>query len=104
MTGESILVRVIASRSVLRSDADSLYALGMKTTIKPRSVRAALLRRLKSRAALAGLSLTDYLTSELDRGAKRPTLDEWRVRLHSRPEVRLSVAPAEAVRAERGDL
>ncbi|MDM7945361.1 MAG: hypothetical protein QUV20_03435 [Oceanibaculum nanhaiense] len=58
-------------------------------------------RRLKSRAALAGMSLSDYLLSELRHVAERPTLDELRERMHGRPDTALSVTPAEAVRAER---
>jgi len=32
--------------------------------------------RLKARAALAGMSLSDYLLGEISRSAERPTLDE----------------------------
>ena len=69
--------------------------------IQIRNVPEALHRRLKSRAALAGMSLSDYLLDEIRRVAERPTLDELRVRLRSRTETTLSVSPAEAVRAER---
>jgi antitoxin FitA len=57
--------------------------------------------QLKSRAALAGMSLSDYLLREMRRVAERPTLDELRARLERRSETTLSVAPAQAVRAER---
>ena len=73
----------------------------MTTMIQIRNVPDALHRRLKSRAALAGMSLSDYLLGELRRVAERPTPDELRVRLESRPETALSVEPAQAVRAER---
>ena len=69
--------------------------------IQIRNVPEALPRRLQSRAALAGLSLSDYLLGEIRRVAERPTLDELRARLQQRPTASLSVAPAEAVRAER---
>ena len=69
--------------------------------IQIRNVPEALHRRLKSRAALAGMSLSDYLLDEIRRVAERPTLDELRARLCSRTEATLSVPPAEAVRAER---
>jgi plasmid stability protein len=69
--------------------------------IQIRNVPDALHRRLKSRAALAGMSLSDYLLSELREVAARPTLEELRTRLQDRSEVTLSVAPAQAVRAER---
>ena len=73
----------------------------MSVMIQIRNVPEALHRRLKSRAALAGMSLSDYLLDEIRRVAERPTLDELRVRLRSRTETTLSVSPAEAVRAER---
>jgi len=73
----------------------------MSVIIQIRNVPEALHRRLKSRAALAGMSLSDYLLDEIRRVAERPTLDELRARLHSRTETAPSVSPAEAVRAER---
>jgi len=73
----------------------------MPVMIQIRNVPDALHRRLKSRAALAGMSLSDYLLSEIRRVAERPTLDELRARLELRPAMSPAVAPAEAVRAER---
>jgi len=73
----------------------------MSTMIQIRNVPDALHRRLKSRAALAGMSLSDYLLSEIRQVAERPTLEELRARLEQRPGMTLSVDPAEAVRAER---
>jgi plasmid stability protein len=70
--------------------------------IQIRNVPDALHRRLKSRAALAGMSLSDYLLAEIPEVAERPTLDELRARLARRSGVTPSLAPAEAVRAERG--
>ena len=55
--------------------------LPMSARIQIRNVSDALHRRLKSRAALAGMSLSDYLLSEIRRVAERPTLDELRARL-----------------------
>jgi plasmid stability protein len=73
----------------------------MTAMIQIRNVPDALHRQLKSRAALAGMSLSDYLLSEIRRVAERPTLDELRARLERRSETTLSVEPAQAVRAER---
>jgi len=73
----------------------------MTIMIQIRNVPDALHRRLKSRAALAGMSLSDYLLGEIRQVAERPTLDEMRARLERRAAVSLSVPPAEAVRAER---
>jgi antitoxin FitA len=69
--------------------------------IQIRNVPDALHRRLKSRAALAGMSLSDYLLSEIRQVAERPTLDELRARLERRPGTTLSMTPAEAIRAQR---
>jgi plasmid stability protein len=69
--------------------------------IQIRNVPDTLHRRLKSRAALAGMSLSDYLLNEIREVAERPTIEELRSRLASRPELKLSITPAEAVRAER---
>jgi len=73
----------------------------MAAMIQIRNVPDTLHRRLKSRAALAGMSLSDYLLSEIRLVAERPTLDELRARLGCRPAMTPSVAPAQAIRAER---
>jgi plasmid stability protein len=73
----------------------------MTVMIQIRNVPDALHRRLKSRAALCGMSLSDYLLGEIRKVAERPTLDEMRARLAGRATVTPDVAPAEAVRAER---
>ncbi len=73
----------------------------MSTMIQIRNVPDELHRRIKSRAALSGMSLSDFLLNEVRRIAERPTLDELRARLARYEEVIPTVAPAEAVRAER---
>ena len=69
--------------------------------IQIRNVPDALHRKLKSRAALAGMSLSDYLLREIRQVAERPTMEEMRARLERLPEITLSISPADAVRAER---
>lgn len=73
----------------------------MSTMIQIRNVPDELHRRLKARAATAGMSLSDYLLAEVRRVAERPTPEELRKRLQSRSTITSSLAPAEAVRAER---
>ena len=73
----------------------------MTVMIQIRNVPDVLHRRLKSRAALAGMSLSDYLLREIREVAERPTVEELRARLGQRSRVTPSVAPAQAVRAER---
>jgi len=72
--------------------------------IQIRNVPDALHRRLKSRAALAGMSLSDYLLSEIRAAAERPTIEELRARLESRSAVTPPVGAAEMIRAERDRL
>ncbi len=69
--------------------------------VQIRNVPETLHRQLKSRAALAGMSLSDYLLNELRQIAERPSLDELRARMERRAPTVPSLAPAEAVRAER---
>lgn len=73
----------------------------MPTMIQIRNVPDALHRRLKSRAALAGMSLSGYLLAELERMAEWPTPEELRQQLARRSPTNPFPSPAEAVRAER---
>jgi antitoxin FitA len=82
--------------------AHVFYAFCMGAMVQIRNIPDALHRRLKSRAALADMSLSEYLLREIRQVAERPTLDELRARLRSRTEAVPSVAPAEAVRTECG--
>jgi plasmid stability protein len=69
--------------------------------IQIRNVPNELHRRLKARAALAGMTLSDYLLHEIRRVAERPSLEELRAKLDHRSVATPSVPPAQAVRAER---
>ena len=73
----------------------------MAKMIQLRNVPDSLHARLKARAALAGMSLSDYLIAEIRRSAERPTLQELRERLAARQPVDPQPPPAAAVRAER---
>jgi hypothetical protein len=73
----------------------------MPKMIQLRHVPEPLHRMLKARAALEGVSLSDYLLREVQRLAERPTIAELRQRLASRSPVIPKVSPAKAVRAER---
>jgi plasmid stability protein len=73
----------------------------MSKMIQLRNVPDALHRKLKARAALEGLSLSDFLTREAQKIADRPTLAEMRERLAERPVLDLSPSPTEIVREER---
>jgi plasmid stability protein len=69
--------------------------------IQLRNVPEGLHRTLKARAALAGMSLSDYLVTEIRRVAERPTMAELRERLERRTRVNSRVSAADAVREER---
>lgn len=69
--------------------------------IQVRNVPDGLHRTLKAQAALAGMSLSDFLLAEIRRLAERPTMAELRERLRRRSRVAGPVSPAEAVRQER---
>ena len=58
-------------------------------------------RILKSRAVLAGMSLSDYLLAELRRSAEAPTLAEMRARLAADGPTELDLSVADLVREER---
>jgi plasmid stability protein len=81
--------------------ATCMYVSIMPKMIQLRNVPDSLHRKLKARAALEGLSLSDYLLTELQRYANRPTLREVCERLSHRRAVRTKVPPADAVREDR---
>ena len=76
----------------------------MSTMIQIRNVPDDLHRRLKARAAMAGMSLSDYLLKEIGAVAARPTMEEMRARLASRSRVETSESAADIIREIRGPL
>lgn len=58
-------------------------------------------RRLKSRAALEGMSMSDYLLRELHKIASRPTIEELGRRIAELPKVEFEESAAETVRKMR---
>jgi len=73
----------------------------MSKMIQLRNVPDELHRKLKARAAMAGMTLSDYLLAEIARSASQPTIAELRARLAIRAATDPQVSPAQAVRAER---
>jgi plasmid stability protein len=69
--------------------------------IQIRNVPDRLHRRLKARAALAGMTLSDYLRIEIERILERPTRAELAQRIAERDPVELEPPAAEIVREER---
>lgn len=73
----------------------------MSRMVQVRNVPDALHRSLKARAALAGMSLSDYLLAEIKEIAERPTLAELRERLHRRKPVSVQIDTARLIQEER---
>jgi plasmid stability protein len=73
----------------------------MSKMIQIRHVPDALHSRLRARAAMAGMTLSDYLQQELARVATQLTPAELRIRLSGMSRTILREEPAAAVRAER---
>lgn len=77
------------------------HSVAMAKTIQVRNVPDAVHRRLKQRAADAGMSLSEHLLAELVRLSALPTRKEWRERLHAGGAVKLTKSAAALVRRER---
>jgi plasmid stability protein len=69
--------------------------------IQIRNVPSELHRKLKVRAAKAGLSLSDYLLRDAQRLADQPTMEEMLERLERLTPVQTALSSEDAVRAER---
>jgi len=73
----------------------------MSKMIQLRHVPEALHRQLKARAALTGLSLSEFLVREVRKIAERPTPEEMLERLRQRETYTGKLSPTQALRAER---
>ena len=69
--------------------------------VQIRNVPLDLHRRLKARAALEGLSMSDYVLREVTRALERPSRGEVLERLRRRPRVKLGDEVVMALREER---
>jgi antitoxin FitA len=73
----------------------------MSKMIQVRNVPDTVHRTLKAKAAMAGMSLSDFLLAEIRHLAERPTVAELRERLRQRSQIAHPLSAAEAVRRER---
>jgi len=71
------------------------------TMVQIRNVPMELHRRLKARAAIEGMSMSEYVMRELRKALDRPTREEILGRLRAQPVRRLSRRAADVIRAER---
>ena len=77
------------------------HVICMGRMVQIRNVPEDLHRKLKARAALAGMSLSDYLLEEVRRSAAKPSKEELLALLRSLPAVQLKKSPARMLREER---
>ena len=73
----------------------------MSTMIQIRNVPDETHREVKARAALAGMSMSEFILQELKRVIERPTRQDLLKRLERLPRVELEPSPAAMIRAER---
>lgn len=71
------------------------------TMVQIRNVPSDFRRRLKARAAMEGMSMSDYILREVGKALDRPTRQEVLERLRGRPTRRIRRRAAEVIRAER---
>jgi len=71
------------------------------TMIQLRNVPNDFHRRLKARAAVEGMSMSDYVLREVGKALEVPTRQEVLDRLRARPVRRLKPSPTDVIRAER---
>jgi plasmid stability protein len=71
------------------------------TMVQIRNVPTEFHRRLKARAAMEGMSMSDYILREVGKALERPTRQEVLDRLRTRPVGRLARSAADVIRAER---
>ncbi len=73
----------------------------MSKMIQLRNVSDALHRQLKSRAAMAGLPLSDFLIREVRKITEHPSAEDMRKRLQERESYAGKQSPTQALRSER---
>jgi len=73
----------------------------MSTMLQIRNVPDKLHRTLKARAALAGMTMSDYALRMIRTALERPTREELLARLAELPSPQLDVPPADVIREER---
>jgi plasmid stability protein len=71
------------------------------TMVQIRNVPAEFHRRLKARAAMEGMSMSDYILREMGKALDRPTRTEVLERLRARPTRKTKQSAADALRLER---
>ena len=73
----------------------------MSTMIQIRNVPDDIHRKAKARAALAGMTMSEYILQELRKALERPTRDELLTRIAELPPIEVAPSAADMVREER---
>ena len=73
--------------------------MGVQITI--RNVSNEVRNELAARAARSGKSMQEYLREELERLARRPSLEEWLSRVRSQKELRPRTVTSDVILAHR---
>lgn len=73
----------------------------MSCNVQIRNVSPEFHKRLKARAALEGLSMSDYIVREVGKALDRPMRSEVLERIRSRPTRRLADKPSDVIQRER---
>jgi antitoxin FitA len=73
----------------------------MSKMIQIRNVPDELHRTLKARAAQMGMTLSDYLLSEIEQVAAKPTMKEWLERVAKLEPVKVDEPPEVTIRRMR---
>jgi len=76
----------------------------MGVMIQIRNVPPELHKKLKAKAAAAGMSLSEYLLREVEEVAARPSLAEMLERLSKLPPIELPESAADIIREMRGPI
>jgi plasmid stability protein len=69
--------------------------------VQIRNVPTEFHRRLKARAAIEGMSMSDYILREIGKALEQPTRQEVLDRLRARPVRHLKRSPADVLQTER---
>ena len=78
-----------------------MHVVSMGKMVQIRNMPDVIHRKVKARAAEAGMSLSDYLLREIRKSAEIPTGDELRERLAKLPPIITRTSSAEMVRQGR---
>jgi plasmid stability protein len=74
----------------------------MSKTIQIRDIPEQVHRTLKARAALEGISLSDFIKRELQRSVQQPTMQEWLNRSALAKPISTGQTGAQIIRELRG--